>query len=506
MRMDRSKNAARNIIFGSINKLYQIIVPFLIRTAIIYFLGMKYLGLDSLFTSILQVLNLAELGVGNAMVFSMYRPVAEDDQEKICQLMNLYKKYYRIIGLVILILGIFLTPFVPKLITGDMPGDVNIYVLYLLNLGATVLSYWLFAYKNCLLQAHQRSDVGSKIVMLTATIKYVLQFIALLCFHNYYIYLCINLTMQVATNIVTAFVVNRMYPTYHAYGKLPEAEVKKINGRVRDLFTSKVGNIIVNSADSIVISTFLGLTILASYNSYYYIMSAVIGMVMVVFQSCTAGIGNSLLVETEEKNYKDLKKFTFIISWLGGFCTTCLLCLYQPFMRLWIGKNNLFGMEVVICFCIYYFIYEINQLLNMYKDAGGIWHEDRFRPLLTALVNLFLNLILVQFMGIYGVLLSTVVSMLIVGMPWLLHNLFSVLFQRSMKEYIVRLLIYGGITAIVSLITYLCCGVCAVDGIAGLIIKAIICVLVSSLLLFICYCRFPEFEEVKLMVKRLLKK
>ena len=150
MKIERTKNATRNIIFGGLLKIYQIVIPFVMRTVMIYFLGIQYLGLNSLFTSILQVLNLAELGVGSAMVYSMYKPIVEDDKERICSLMRLYRTYYRVIGLIIAVAGTILTPFVPHLIKGDVPADMNVYILYLLNLGATVLSYWLFAYKNSL--------------------------------------------------------------------------------------------------------------------------------------------------------------------------------------------------------------------------------------------------------------------------------------------------------------------------------------------------------------------
>ena len=154
MVIERTKNASRNIVFGVVLKLYQILVPFAIRTIMIYFMGVEYLGLNSLFTSILQVLNLTELGVGSAMVYNMYKPIAENDAKSICALLNLYKLYYRIIGVVIAVIGIGLTYFIPQLVQGELPGGLNIYVLYLLNLAATVMSYWLFAYKSALFTAN----------------------------------------------------------------------------------------------------------------------------------------------------------------------------------------------------------------------------------------------------------------------------------------------------------------------------------------------------------------
>ena len=222
MQINKTKNAARNLAFGSIQKVVNIIMPFITRTAMLYFLGAEYLGLNSLFTSVLQVLNLAELGVGSAMIFSMYKPIAEDDNETICALMRLYKIYYRIIGIVILIAGVCITPFISHLIKQDVPQNINIYVLYLLNLGSTVLSYWLFAYKNCLLYAHQRNDIIDKTSTIVICTQQLVQWIVLFAFRNYYFYLLIVLIAQAAKNIINAIFVSKMYPQYEAKGDLPK--------------------------------------------------------------------------------------------------------------------------------------------------------------------------------------------------------------------------------------------------------------------------------------------
>lgn len=506
MELNRTKNASRNILFGTIQKLYQILIPFLMRTAMIYFMGAEYLGLNSLFTSVLQVLNLAELGVGSAMVYSMYKPIAEDDTTSICALMKLYKIYYRVIGTVVFILGLALLPFIPKLIKGSVPSDINIYILYLLNLGATVLSYWLFAYKNSILMACQRSDVTSKVSLVTETIKYAAQILILMLLHNYYYYVITILATQILTNVVTAYFADKMYPNYKPQGELDRDDVKRINERIKDLFTSKLGAVIVNSADTVVISAFLGLTALAIYQNYYFILSSVMGVIAIIFSSCTAGIGNSLIVEKKEKNYNDLKKFTFIIAWIAGFCSICFLCLFQPFMELWVGKKLMLELSVVVCLCIYFFIYEINALLNLYKDSAGMWHEDRFRPLITAFTNLGLNLCMVHRWGMYGIILSTVLSMLIVGMPWLLHNLFSVIFEKKdMKKYILRLIVYVGVTIISGYVTYFVCGFVKFPVLIELIVRGVICCIVPNIIFLLIYHKLPEFGQSIVLVDKMTK-
>lgn len=506
MRIERTRNATRNIVFGVSLKVYQILFPFLMRTAMIYFLGVQYLGLNSLFASILQVLNLAELGVGSAMVFSMYEPIACDNRTKICALMRLYRRYYRTIGLFIAVIGLLVLPAIPRLISGEVPSDVNIYVLYLMNLTSTVLSYWLFAYKNSILQAYQRNDIISKVTLLTSSCQYIFQIGVLWLFKSYYLYILIQLFTQAMTNVLTAIIASKIYPGFAPSGKLDEQEVKIINQRIKDLFTSKVGAVIVNSADSIVISAFLGLTVLAVYQNYYFVLTSVIGIVEVVFSACTAGIGNSLIVEDQRKNFADFKKFSCIISIIAAVCSSCLLNMYQPFIKMWLGEPMMLEYAAVICFCVYYYLYELNRLLNTYKDAGGIWHKDRFRPLVTAITNLLMNLFLVRYWGIYGVILSTVLSMMFVGMPWIIENIFSTLFSaENKKQYVALLLKYAIVSLLGCILTFVLCSYISIEGIGGLVARFCICTVFVPILFYLFFRKKKEFIDSTTLLFKVLK-
>lgn len=505
-KIERANNAARNIFFGVILRAYQIIVPFLMRTAMIYLMGVQYLGLNSLFTSILQVLNLAELGVGSAMVYSMYKPIAEDDEATICALMKLYRTYYRVIGLVIAIVGCTLTPFIPHLIKSDVPASLNIYVLYILNLGATVLSYWLFAYKNSILQAYQRTDVVSKVTLITSTVQYGLQIAVLWISHNYYLYVIVALATQALTNIVTAVCANKLYPQFKPKGDIPKEEVKQINQRIKDLFTAKLGGTITNSADTIVISAFLGLTQLAIYQNYYFIMNSICGFISVIFSSITAGIGNSFVTETKEKNYSDFNKFTFIICFILCICCCCFVSLYQPFMKMWVGEDLMLGFEFVILFCVLFYCLELAMVWATIKDAAGIWHEDRFRPFIGSMVNLLLNLVLVRYIGLYGIILSTVISYVFVSMPWLVYNIFSIIYKTSIKQYLKRIATYLFVTVLSSLIVYLSCGLIRLEGIIGLCVYAVIGLFIPLLFQILIYRRTDEFLYLLQLLKRIVNR
>lgn len=504
MKLERTKNAGRNVVFGIIQKIYDMLAPFVIRTVMIYVMGVQYLGLNSLFASILQVLNLAELGVGSAMVYSMYKPIAEDDDEKVCMLLNLYRKYYRIIGSVILTLGLALTPFIEKLVKADtVPDDINLCVLYIMNLLSVVITYWAFAYKNSILYACQRTDMISKVSMIVSTIRYTIQIVVICAFKDFYLYTFVIIVSNFINNILAARAVNKAYPQYKPRGKISKEENRIINNRVKDLLTAKIGGIVYDSADTIVISAFLGLGVLAIYQNYFYILTSVTGFLMVAFSSCLAGFGNNIITEAKEKSFIDAKKFTFIICWLGGFCATCLLCLYQPFMELWVGKELMLDGFAVLCFVVYFFVRIINTLLNLFKDASGMWHEDKWRPLAASLVNLTLNLILVNLIGIYGVLISTVVAILFVGIPWLLKNLFSVVFERKyLKEYVGQLAMFTLVITIVATITYFICESIKLPLIYSLILRAIICCIVPNIAYFLIYRKTIELKYVLLLVEK----
>ncbi len=496
MKYERTKNATRNMWFGLILKIYQTAMPFLIRTLFIYIMGVQYLGLNSLFTSILSVLSLAELGVGNAMVYSMYKPLAEDDTKTVCALMRLYKLYYRVIGLVILCIGLALLPFLPSLIKSNLPSDVNLYVLYLMNLAVTVLSYWLFAYKNCIINANQRGDILSKISLVITSITYAGQIGVLFFFHNYYLYIIVSMITGVVSNITTAIIAGKLFPQFKAYGKLPKDSIRDINRRIRDLFTAKIGSVIIYSVDTIVISAFLGLTVLARYQNYYFIFTAVAGFVDIIFSSLTSIIGNSIASESKEKNYHDFKIIMFIISWLAGFCATCFVCLYQPFMELWVGKKLMLPFGIVICFGIYFYVYEINKLLNMYKDSSGMWHSDRFRPLLLSFMNLGLNIASVNYFGLYGIIMSTVFPIVFVGFPWLIHNLFHEIFEPVYIKHIVwRIIGYASCSVLIVSITYLICSTIHMGLIGTLLLRMIICIFVPNVLFLLIYMHLSDFKS-----------
>lgn len=500
----RAKNATRSILFGIILKCYQIVVPFLMRTAMIQIMGVQYLGLGSLYSSILQVLNLAELGVGSAMVYSMYKPIAENNKTAICALMSLYKKYYTTIGGAVGVIGLVITPFLPKLINGEVPSDVNIYLLYFLNLLATVISYWLFAYKNCLLIAHQRNDVVSKISLVISSTQYVLQLLVLVLVHNYYFYIMVMLIAQIAINVITAHIVDNMYPEYKAVGEVNIEDKRIINSKIRDLFCIKIGSAVTDSADSIVISAFLGLTTLGIYQNYFMIMNSVYGIVSVIFTSITAAIGNSLLTEPKEKNFQDFKTLTFIMNWVICICCSCFIGLYQPFMKLWVGNDLMLAPSMVALFSVYFYVRQMASIWVTIKDAAGLWHADRFRALIGATVNLTLNLMLVKHIGLFGILLSTIISVFFVSWPWLLHNVFHYIYKRNAMKYLADIGLWLLIIILSCVANAFICDLLGGD-IVCFASKIMISVIIPNIIMLLLMHQKKEFKIALQIIHRGLK-
>lgn len=472
----------------------------------IYSLGVSYVGMNGLFTSVLQILNIAELGISSAMIFSMYEPIAKKNDKKICELLKLYRVYYLFIGTIILILGLILLPFLPKLISGKVPEDINIYYLFLLYLVSTVLSYWLFAYRSSLLEAHQRNDIISKIQIISSTIQFAVQIILLVIFKNYYLYIIAQLFIQILHQLWVYLYAKKMYPNLKPMGEIDEKVKKSITEKVRDLATAKFGAVILNSSDTVVISSFLGLTTLAIYQNYYFLVTSIISILATIMYGALAGIGNSLVLETREKNFYDFKSISFLFSWIVCICTSCFLCLFQPFMKIWMGEKMMLPFPVVIMLCVYFFLYEYNQLFNLYKDAAGLWHEDRFRPLITSLTNLFLNLLMVRYAGLYGIIFSTVISMLFVGIPWLLHNLFHSLFKQRLSAYLKSLMVYVFISLCSCTVSYVISISIDHEGISGLILKGMIAVVVPCAFYALFFRKNEYFMYAVKRLRVLVKK
>lgn len=501
--MNRILNSKRNIITGFIFKLFATVLPFLIRTAIIYFLGTEYLGVTSLFTSILSVLSLTELGFSSAVVYSMYKPIAENDEDKICALLNFYKSIYRIVGFIILVLGIVLVPLLNFFIKGSYPNDINIYLVYIIYLFNTVISYFLFAYKTSVAVAYQRSDLLNKTQIIVLFFLYGIQLITLFVFKNFYVYCIITPISTILGNLINNYKINKYFPNIIGKGKIGADDKKKIITNVKGLFLDRIGDVSRNSFDNIVISSYLGLTVLAVFNNYYYIVTAVCSILLIIKQGMQASIGNSIATETPKKNYEDFLKFNFIFGWIISWCFICFLCLYQPFMELWVGNDLKLSNSEMLFFCVFFYSLNINIVPNLYLSGNGLWWECKWPCIFEAIGNLILNIILCKFWGIKGILIATIVTLLLCNFLWRNLILFKKYFNEKIVIFFAETLFYCVVTIIVSTITYL---ICNLSYINNFIVKLLICIILPNFCFFIFYFKLPYFRQMICMIKDIIVK
>ena len=509
----RMTHAKRNMKSGVILKLITPITSFITRTALIYSLGTVYLGLNGLFTSMLQVLSLAELGFGSAIVFSMYKPIAQKDEITVNALLNLYRTIYRIVGSVIMGVGLLLIPLLPKLIHGDLPGGLNLTVLYLIRLADTSISYFLFSYRNCLLDASQRKSRIQRIQSVSKITLCAVQVVLLMLFKNYYIF-CISIpVIQVAQNLAYWVVSKKTFPQYRCEGSLPKDARKDIMKRVTGLFMFRLSHVLRNSFDSIILSAFLGLEILAIYQNYFLIVTTVVGISSILTDSTLSSIGNSVAMETTEKNYRDFKSFQLLFMWVVGIICVGMACLYQPFMRLWVGKHNMLSDSLMLLFVVYFFTERMGNICFQYRQARGLWWEDRIRPVVDGIINLTLNFFLVQYIGIAGVMLSTIICHVFIDSLWGARILFKHYFTNAKQShYVLKLVLFAASTTLACALSYLLCNLIplyAENAITCLLFMAgrgIICLIVANVVFFGIYRLLPEYKTAGVVMKKFLKR
>lgn len=439
--MNRSDHTLQNSFWGLLYRLLHMICPFFLRAVIIRQIGAEYIGLDGLFKSILSMLNLTELGFGAAITYMMYRPVAEGDKATIRQLLTLIRRVYRWIGLIVLTAGVLVIPFLRYLVKNDTGANVNIYLLYGMYLFHTAASYLLFAYRSSLFTAHQRRDLVFKVNTVCSIIQYALQVIVLIFTRNYYLYLLVFSLMIVPQSLGYYFLSRKKFPDLYCEGVPTREQVRMATAKIGALLGHRIGGTLIISIDDIIISAFIGISVLTQYDNYYFILHSIVVLVNVIITSSVASIGNKLSRDSVESAYRLFLRLTYLWIGLIGWCATCLLSLYQPFIRMWVGEKYLFPEGIVVCLSLYFFVWQFRTMGTNMKNAAGLWEQDWAKPYIGMALNTALSILFVRLTGsILGVLLPTMVILGGIYFPWETHVLFQDLFERSSREYVLLVL------------------------------------------------------------------
>ena len=496
MKLDFKKNVKRNMVANAASSGIRLLFPFLNRTLFLWLLGPAYLGLNGLFGSILGVLMLAELGFGTAVVCSMYKPVADDDRELLCAYLKFYRTVYRCVGAVIFFGGLALLPFLDRLVHGSVPPDIDLHVLYVIHLVNTAASYFLFAYRGVVLGAHHRNDVVTNIRTGVSIAQYIAVFLILLVTRNYYHYVLATVVFTVVQNVLLVKASRRLFPDIEPRGALSREVRRKVASDVKSIFMHKVGGVITNSTDNLVISAFLGLVAVAAYGNYYYVVTSVAGLVAVVYSSMTGGFGNKIYTESKEENFRLFMRMNRLSMVVVVFCSAMMAGLYQPFMEVWVkGDPALMRHALTPALMVFYFyIMQSRQVLLAFKSAASLWKQDRWKPIVAGAVNLGSNILFVLFLPdaykLDGVIFSTIIGFAFIQIPWESHVVFSSFFGKAeARAYWRSYFGFAACTFALCVVAWWTARIVPVDGIPGLALKGAASAAAVSVLLFALFRR-----------------
>ena len=500
----RTNNSIKNTI-GSLSSNISIIATGIIAQAIfIKILGTEYLGINGLFTNIISMLGIVELGIGNAIIYSLYKPIAKKEISVINSLMNFYKKSYRIIGIVVLILGLSIMPFL-NLFVDDLTIDINIELVYLLFIIDIVCSYFL-SYKRSILIADQKNYIINIIHIIYTILLNALQLLILYLTKDYYLYLIIKIIMRILENIAITLIANKKYSYLKEKDILPlDKNIEKdIFKKIKALFFHKIGGFIVLGTDNIIISKFLGIIQVGLYSNYYLIISAVQTLFTQVISSSTASVGNLLVTSSKKDNFEVFKRIRFLNFWLTCFPGISIFVIIQSFISIWIGEKYLLSEFVLIILIIGYYQKSMRSSYSTFKEAAGIFHEDRFVPLVESILNIVFSIILLKIFGLAGVFMGTIVSGFALWGYSYPKYVYKNLFDRNYINYIKETLGYMVLFIIIALITYIVSKLLIFDNLyIQLLINTIICIVIPNILMLIIFHNKEEFKYYKNLLKKL---
>lgn len=509
MEESRTKKTARNMIFSIVYKLSDVILAFVLRTIFIQTLGVSYLGISGLFTSILNVLSLMELGVGSAIAFSLYRPLAEKDDNKVAALMQLYKKIYTYIGFLVCIIGFGLTPFLGMIV--NLTEDIeHLNVIYWLSVSNTAISYFL-AYRRTLLNADQKSYICTRVDLIFRFIRCAGLMFILIATHNYIIYLTFDVLNTLLSNIVITLQVKKLYPYIETKENvsLGRSEKKNITKYMASTVFTKIGQTVVTSTDSIIISAFIGTSLVGYYSNYNMIYSNLDVIMYLVFSNITASVGNYAVTNTGKQSYTLFKKINLMNYMLVCLISVCFFCLASPFVSLWVGKQFLLSELTVSVITLNFFITSNQNCVSNFMSAmGEMYYRNRYRALIEGIVNLISSILLVKYtnLGITGVFLGTTICF-VCGRIWMdARVLFGYWFEMPIteyvKRYVLRFVLFVGLCTIMKMITSFIFNIVGIS-ILSWIVCACLCGLCCLLAFYIIWRKTEEFSYLTSIVRRI---
>ena len=503
----RTEKALKNVMTSVISYFVLAILSFVIQRVLKMTLGAEYVGLAGLFTNIISGLSVIELGFGTAIIVNMYRPVADNDIKSILALLQFYKKIYYVIAVIVSVIGLCILPFIDTII-GETTVEIPAKAIFLLYLLDVVVSY-LLSYKRSVLYANQKTYYVTFIHMIVIIVTNIIQIVVLITFKNYFWFLATNIALRITENIVINCLVNKIYPYVKTKDKyvLEKSVTDEIIKKVKGLFFHKISTFIVYGTDNIIISMVpgLGIIMVGVYSSYSMITTKLVGLIDNIFNSVTAGVGNLLLEDDREKIYKMFRNIQFMNAWIYIFFAISFYYVSFPFVELWMGKDFVLDNLTVLVIAVNMFVGGMRASFGIFKNAAGIFYEDRFIPIIEALINLIVSIPLAFIWGLKGVIIGTMCSNMLLYLYSYRKYVYGVLFEKNAGTYFKDLFRYVILFIVTFVVTAVAQNFVSMDSIViQLLVVTIVCAIVPNIVIVLFNIRTEELKYIITLVIKMI--
>ena len=495
MEESRTTSSLKNIGFSVFNQLLNIVLTFISRKVFVMCLSVDYLGISGLFGDIFSMLCLADLGFGTAMTFSMYRPLAEKDYDRLAGLIHFYKKVYRIIAFAITAIGLLLIPFLPYLVNTER--EIEHLTLYYVLMLANVVASYLVVYKTCIISADQKSYLTTKYSSVFSIARTVFQTVFLILTHNYTVYLIIQVLFTYLTNFFNSYVAGKKYPYIKRKVVLPKSETKGIFSNIKSVFIYKLSSVLITATDNTLISIIVNTTAIGYYSNYTVVTSKIYNLVNTVFYSLTASIGNLIIKEDQEHRYQIFKIMQSVSLLLSTFCLTCLLFLQEDFISLWLGEQYLLDKSVLYAILTNFYFSIVLMPIWVFREATGLYQKTKYVMLGTAAVNLITSIILGNMIGLAGIIFATSISRIATYFWYEPFLLFRKYFGKSCLVYFLGIAKSIVSTFIVFAVAYMASSLIPASNWPLFFVKAIVVGSISLGMVLLIYHRSEGFKLLR---------
>lgn len=510
----RTINTMYNFVSSIGGQFITILMQFVVRTIFIQTLGKSYLGINGLFSNILSMLSLAELGVGNAILFKLYEPLAKNDKKRVNILMKFYKKVYTLIGVVVALIGFVLIPFLPMLINDYGKLDalgINAIFIYILYLLQSISSYLFWAYKSAIVKADQKEYILNFVTYSFTIITSIVQIILLITLKNFEIYVVVLVLSIIAQNFVNALIANEMYPYIREKEteKMGLIEIKDIIKDCAAIFLYRLNGVVLKATDNIIISFFLGLEMVGIYSNYYILYTTINTIFSKVFDSVSHSLGNLHTVHNYGHEHRILRTINFIAVILGATAGIGIFCVADEFVNMWIGKTWTIAQPFALLMGIEVYSLAIRVFLSKYRSAMGLFQQAKYRPLFGMIINLIVSVLLVKKLGICGVLIGTIVADWTTIMwydPYIIYK-YGLEKKFSIKYYYLRNIKYILAVAVIAMCEYfICSNILINNGWISVIVHSILCGVTVPVFLILLFYKNGEVRQLKKLKGKILNK